>query len=50
MELTYIGCVERTGVLGSGGAGGSWELWDSNTNMCIPPISLPHVIFNYGSW
>ena len=44
MELTYIGCVERTGVLGGGGAVVAHGSWDSNTKMCIPPISLPHVI------
>ena len=35
MELTYIGCVEKAGVLGGGGAGWLMGARDSTTNMCI---------------
>ena len=51
MELTYIGCVERTGVLGGGGAvvaHGSSGLVP--LTCAYAPISLPHVLCNYGSW
>ena len=51
MELTSIGCVERTAVLSGGGA-----MEGRGSSGIVPltcvyaPISLPHVPFNYGSW
>ena len=50
MELTYIGCVERTGVFGGVGAvvaHGSSGLVP--LRCAYTPFSLPHVLFNYAA-
>ena len=47
MELTNIGCGERTGVLGGGGAVVAHG--SSGLVRAYAPVSLPHVLFNYGS-
>ena len=51
MELTYNGCVERTGLLSGGGAVVAPGSSGLVTLRCAyTPFSLPHVLFNYGSW
>ena len=50
MELTNIGCGERTGVLGGGGAVvAHWSSGLIPLTCAYAPVSLPHVLFNYGS-
>ena len=45
VELTYIGCGEMTGVLGGVGA-----VVAHGSSVHATPISLPHILYNCGSW
>ena len=48
MELTYIGCVERTGVLGGGG--GAVVAHGSSGIVTLRCAYHPSVYHNCGSW